>query len=309
MARTQSTEWFERGEREAHEAHVRHAKGHHDDHDDHRSTAAAHSAADLDAHHHPHRRPAWLIPVLGAAVVVLLVIAIVKMAGRETAAKPYGSNVAQAKADARVENAPAADAAELAAVAIDAPDVGSAQVAGSALRRSRRRRTGSAQLAAVVPDAAVVAVPVDAAEVAAVPVDAAKIAAVPVDAAQVATVPRDAAQVAAVPVDAAPKVEHTTRHDHTDTTKTDHATTDKPKVEEKPESIEDLYAAGNFPKANQACAKNTQFNASILEMCAVTACQVKDTALATRWIRAIARSSRDALIGKCKDLGVEITPP
>jgi hypothetical protein len=36
---------------------------------------------------------------------------------------------------------------------------------------------------------------------------------------------------------------------------------------------------------------------------------VKDTGLANRWIRAIARSQREGLAAKCKDAGLEITLP
>jgi hypothetical protein len=78
---------------------------------------------------------------------------------------------------------------------------------------------------------------------------------------------------------------------------------------EPPASIEDLYGNGDFAKADKACASNTQFNASVLEMCFVSACQVKDTGLANRWIRAIARSQREGLAAKCKDAGLEITLP
>jgi hypothetical protein len=159
------------------------------------------------------------------------------------------------------------------------------------------------------------------AAVAEVPVDATQVAEVPADAAQVAAVPVDAAQVAAVPVDAASKTDQTVKTDTTDKTvkteKTDKtAKTDKTdktdktaKADDKPASIADLFAAGDFVKANQACAKNTMFNSQILQTCATAACQVKDTALATRWLHALPRTDRETLAAKCKDLGVEIKLP
>jgi serine/threonine-protein kinase len=284
MARTTSTEWYERGEREASDAHAKHTGHRHDDHDDHKSTAHSHS--DLDSHDHP-RRPAWLIPALAAAILIVVVLAVVKMAGRETPAKTYGNNVGST---------------------------------GSAVAAAGSAEVGSA-VAPVVVDAAVAVVPVDAAEVAAVPVDAA----------QVAVVAVDAAHVAALPVDAPVKAETTKKTVKTETTKTAKTEktdktvktektektaktdttekTEKTKTDDKPTSIDDLYASGDFTKANQACAKNTQFNSQVLEMCANAACQVKDAALATRWLHALPHSSRDTLAAKCKDLGVEIKLP
>ena len=130
----------------------------------------------------------------------------------------------------------------------------------------------------------VIAPPIDAVKLAVadaakpVPVDAAKVAAVPVDAAKLATAPHKK------PAEPTP-------------------------TPEPPASIEDLYGKGDFAKADKACATNTQFNASLLEMCFLSACQVKDTGLANRWIHAIARSQREALAAKCKDAGLEITVP
>ena len=291
-SRTQSNEWFERGEREAREAHARHAHDHHDDEPASASRPSVAAATTHDDDHASPRRPIWLVAALGA-VVVVVVFAIVKLASREPARN---------ERPRRVETLAAriADASETAVPAPDAPEV----VANPA---------DAAEVAAAPADAAqVAAIPIDAAAIAPIPVDAAKVAAIPIDAAAIAPIPVDAAKVAAIPNDAARAVP-----DSTATSKPDHAKSPKhPEPDhvaeptpEPPASIEQLYADGNFAKANHACATNTQFDSARLETCAIVACQVKDTGLATRWIRAISRSTRDGIIGKCKDLGVDITPP
>jgi serine/threonine-protein kinase len=289
MPRTQSTEWFERGEQEAREAHAQAARVHdHDDdhHDEPKAKATAQSTPEIE--HHPRRR-GWVIPALGAAVLVLGVVVIVKMAGRESSAKTYGT--------AR----PSIDAAQVAQVAT----------------------LPNATIVPPVP--APEARPIDAAVAIAPPVDAAEVAAAPVvvpDAALAApVVPPDAAPAAppvvpVVPVASDATLKHPKPVVTSDTPKPDKPKVDKPKVEkpkpaseDKPASIDELVAAGNWAKANVACAKNTQFNAQILEECATAACQTKDTALATRWLHAIPRSQRDPMIAKCKDLGLEIAIP
>jgi serine/threonine-protein kinase len=290
LPRTQSTEWFERGEREAKEAHARHAREIAEERRP-RTPSTAHAE---EPHASPRGRSGLVLAALATVAAALVVIAIVKFTGRETKSKTMpvvasaGSSSGTTAAVPVVIDASSVappDAAELATAPIDAEEV-----------------------AAAPADAAVIAPPVDAAQVAAVPVDAAKPP--PADAAKVAAVPVDAAKVATVPVDAAkvataPKPEHT-KPEHTKPEHTKPADEPKP---EPPASIEDLYGKGDFAKADKACATNTQFNASILEMCFLSACQVKDAGLANRWIHAIARSQREPLAAKCKDAGLEITVP
>jgi hypothetical protein len=311
LARTQSTEWFERGEREAKEAQAAAARAvakgaHAHDHDDHDH------AHDHDNHDHPAMRhkPAKaahriLYPVLGLAAAALVVIALYTIATREP-----GSKVQH---DARAVAMVPADAAEqlVGSAAVGSNMAGSSMAVGSDAIGSNM--AGSDLVAASV-DAAVVAVapPVDAAVV----VDTAVAVAPPIDAAVVAMAPPVDAAVAVVKPDAA--VEHKPKTDHT----ADHtATADHPKKtpktikpaesdDEAPtETIEQMFEKGEFGKADHACSSNTRFNPGRLEVCALAACNVKDTALANRWLRAIERGARDGIIAKCKDLGLELTAP
>ena len=292
LPRTQSTEWFERGEREAKEAHARHARELAEAREAPRKVAHAHE----DEHHTSRGRLGLVLAGLATVAAALVVIAIVKFTGRETPSKTLPV-VASGSAGSATEAPPQIDAAQVAAVPLDA-----AQVAATIDAAEAAPPADAAQVAAVAD--AVIAPPIDAAQVAVVPVDAAVIAP-PVDAARVAAAPVDAAKP--VPVDAA-KVATAPKPEHKKPAHTKPADEPKPKPE-PPASIEDLYGKGDFAKADKACATNTQFNASILEMCFLSACQTKDTGLANRWIHAIARSQREGLAAKCKDAGLEIAVP
>src|SRR6185503_9728269 len=72
--------------------------------------------------------------------------------------------------------------------------------------------------------------------------------------------------------------------------------------------IAELFAAGDFAKTNTACTKEVVFSAEKLQMCAQAACQTKNTALAKRWVNAIAKAARPEMIEKCKALGVDLEP-
>jgi hypothetical protein len=50
------------------------------------------------------------------------------------------------------------------------------------------------------------------------------------------------------------------------------------------------------------------FTADKLKKCALSACQTKNTALATRWLRAISKSARPAIIEECRGMGVDLEP-
>jgi serine/threonine protein kinase len=152
----------------------------------------------------------------------------------------------------------------------------------------------AAQVAAVVIDAAP-ALPVDAAAVVAAPPDAAQVATAPPDAAEPVAVPPDAAEPLAAPPDAG--VRH---RPHPDAA---------PKPAGDTRSIEDLFAAGEFAKASAGCTQTTRFNASRLQLCALAACQVHDSTLAARWLRATANPTHDEIVAKCRDLGVDLAPP
>jgi serine/threonine-protein kinase len=297
LPRTQSTEWFERGEREAKEAHARHAR----EVAEEREAPRGSTAHAEEPHREGRSRLGLVLAALASIALALVVVAIVKFTGREPpsrtmpVARPGSGSASQVAAevppapiDAAVV-APPIDAAEVAASSIDAAEVAAAPSDAAVVARP----IDAARVAAVPVDAAVVPPPIDAAQVAAVPVDAAQVAAVPVDAAR--PVPVDAAKVATAP---RPKKPEHRRPEHT-----------AEPAPEPPPSIEDLYGKGDFAKADKACATNTQFNASILEMCFLSACQVKDTGLANRWIRAIARAQREDLAAKCKDLGVAVAVP
>jgi hypothetical protein len=67
-------------------------------------------------------------------------------------------------------------------------------------------------------------------------------------------------------------------------------------------------SAGQFAKANTACKTNTIFNGPRLTACTIAACNVKDTALAKRWIRAIEKAARADLIKTCSAMGVAADP-
>ena len=299
MSRTLSSEWYEQGEKEAKEAHAAHARFHvHDDDHDHDHDPEAHRRA---------RRRGLLYPLLGLAAATLVVIALVTIATRE-----HGSKVHH---DAKQVAVAPADAAETgSAIGSDLAGSGSAvAMVGSDMTGSGSAMVGSdvgsavaMGSAVVVADAAVDAkpdAPVDAAKPDA-PVDAAK----PIDAAK----PDAAVRVdAAVPVDAAPKPDAAIVVKKPDTTKKPDKTKkpDETKKPAEPDTIETLYAKGAFAKANQMCATNTRFNPARLEMCALAACNVKDSALATRWLHAVDHSAREGIIAKCKDLGVELTAP
>jgi hypothetical protein len=85
---------------------------------------------------------------------------------------------------------------------------------------------------------------------------------------------------------------------------------DKPaETNKEPElGIEELYAAGDYAKTNVACTKAVVFSADKLEKCALSACQTKNTALATRWVRAISKSARPEIIESCRGMGVDLEP-
>lgn len=73
--------------------------------------------------------------------------------------------------------------------------------------------------------------------------------------------------------------------------------------------IEELYAAGDFASTNTACTKEIVFTAQKLDMCASAACETKNAPLAKRWIKAIRAASRPPLVEKCRANGVELEAP
>ncbi len=222
------------------------------------------------------KRPAWLVPAgLGAAALLVILIFALKSGGGD---KPKRQEPQQQPQVAVVADA-----------AIVTPEV----------------VADAAEVAMVTPDAA---------EVAAVPVDAAVAATAPVDAAtQVAMAPPDAAVAVKPPVDK-PKDPVDKPKDPVDKPK---PPVDKPKDPvDKPKdpppsakTIEELVSGGEFAKANKACKTNTIFNSTRLTACTIAACNVKDEALAKRWIRAIGKSERPELIKTCGAMGVTLEDP
>jgi len=324
MSRTQSAEWFERGEQEAKEAHAAHA----------RAIARGRRPTDFEVHDpaspagtgdkavERKRVHGLLYPVLGVAAAALVVIALIKIATREPASKvPRHDDkaVALAPIDAAVVqpgSATVAIGSDVGAGSGSAIVAGSAMVAGSNVGAGSGSAlaagaftpgTGSAVAAVVdaaIPmtvDAAVVAIVPDAAVIAP-PIDAAVVVAAKPDA---AVAKPDAAVQVAVVADAGVKAPDHTTHKKPD----DHKTTETKKPDAPAETIEQMVEKGEFPKANTACATNTRFNPTRLEACALAACNVKDTGLANRWVRAIDRAERDGIIAKCKAVGLELTPP
>jgi serine/threonine protein kinase len=235
------------------------------------------------------RRPAWIIPAAATVAVGMLITVIVVARGgkKDKTTRPNNQQVA-VTADARIEQPMATPDAAIAAV--------------------------------VTPDAAEQAtvVAVDAAVVAVAPPDAA--APPPPDAAVVAIKEPDRPKNPDTAKDPdRPKNPDTNKNPdrpknpdtnkNPDTTKTP----DTPKEAEK--TIEELVAAADFAKANKACKTNTIFNSGRLTACTIAACNVKDVALAKRWVRAISKAERPELIKTCATLGVQIeeappaTPP
>jgi len=255
--------------------------------------------------------------VLGVAAAALVVIALVKIATREPASKvPRHDDkaVALAPIDAAVmEQGSATGSGALAGSGMAGSGMAGSDVAGSgfaagsgsafaAIVDAAIPMTVDSAVAAIVPDAAVVAVVPDAPAIAP-PVDAAVVAAKP----DAAVAKPDAAVQVAVVADAGVKPpDHTTHKKPDDHTKTAD-TTKKPDA--PAETIEQMVDKGDFAKANTACATNTRFNPTRLEACALAACNVKDTGLANRWLRAIDRAERDGVIAKCKAVGLELTAP
>jgi len=247
-------------------------------------------AADVDdgAYEDDKHRPVWLIPAIAAAVVTIAIVGIFALRGSDSdgAAKPSVASTAPPQTE------PAA-AAPLPPG--PAPLVADAALAVVAPADAAELAPLDAAMAASAPPAA----PADAASA---PLDAAMVAAVVPPDAAVRAAPPDAAVVAVhtAPPDAAPKpVEHVTP-----------PKPPKPPPPPKDErSIEQLVGAGEFAKANTACADNTKFSTPRLEACAIAACQTHSTALAQRWVRAIDRSAAASIIDRCKALGVELAAP
>ena len=237
-------------------------------------------AADVDdgAYEEDNRRPVWLIPAIVGAVLTVAVITLFALHGDDSSDKPAPKPVvavpSEPPAPVPAPAPVAADATVMAVAPADAPEPIDAPAVVAA-------PPDAPAIATAPPDAP--AAPLDAARVAAVPVDAARV--VHVDAAvRVATVPVDAKPVAPKPPKPPP-----------------------PAKDER--TIEQLVGAGEFAKANTACADNTKFSTARLEACAIAACQTHSTALAQRWVRAIDRSAAGPIIDKCKALGVELAAP
>lgn len=178
---------------------------------------------------------------------------------------------------------------------------------------SQRVVATNGRLGVEVDSAVLAAVPMDAAEiigadatVTIVPIDAAQVAVV-ADAANVTVVGDAATVVASAPVDAAVA----TKPSKTDTALTTKASEPgaKPPIKPTERTIEELVGASEFAKANTACAANTIFSTPRLVACATAACSTSSLSLATRWIRALPRASRDEMVEKCKSLGVEVAIP
>jgi hypothetical protein len=237
--------------------------------------------ADDGAYEEEPRRPRWMIPaIIGGIAAIGLVVMLALGGNDDSATRP--SAVAR---EEQVGSAPAS----------------------------------SALTAVVQVDASIPVVQVDATEV--TPVSAV----VPIDAPQLAVTPTDAALVvdAVMPVDAsvpanAVETKPTSKPDTTVTTNTKAAESSKKPITKQPKppappkderTIEQLVDANEFAKANTACAANTLFSTPRLAACAIAACNTQSTALATRWIRALPRASRDEMIAKCKSLGVEVATP
>jgi hypothetical protein len=161
---------------------------------------------------------------------------------------------------------------------------------------------------AAVADAAVAVEPPDAPQVAVLPPDAAPPP--PADAAVVAVVTPDAAVAAVKPPTEKPAEKPPVTNKPKEPK--GHKPHKDPKASPAPKderTIEQLVDAGEFAKANTACATNTQFSTPRLVACATAACNTGSVPLATRWIRAIPRASRDEMAAKCKSIGLEITIP
>jgi hypothetical protein len=236
-------------------------------------SAVARERSESDAHLPPGpSRPGWMLPaaLAAGALVVILILFKIK-GGDDKPAKPTQQSQVAMAADARLVVPVVADAADLAVQTPDAQDFAAVPV--------------DAQQAVVAPaiDAAV--------QVAAISPDAA------VDNPKDPIKPKDPDR----PKDPIkPK-------DPVDKPKDP---VDKPKdPPESAKSIEELVAAGDFVKANKACKTNTIFNSGRLTACMIAACNAKDTNLAKRWIRAIAKAARGDLIKTCNALGVNVQDP
>jgi hypothetical protein len=246
-------------------------------------------AADVDdgAYEDDKKRPPWLIPAIVGGVVTLGIVALFAMRGSDDDKPPPPKPVAAQQEEIPPPPPPA-------------PPAPVAPVVAPAV-------TIDAQVAEVSIDAPVVAaVTIDAAPVvAAVVVDAAPPPPPPVDAA-VPHVPADAA-VKHVEPPKPPPVEHVEKPKPPPVEHVEKPKPPKPPAPPKDErTIEQLVDAGEYGKANTACATNTQFSTPRLVACEMAACQTKSTALAARWIRALPGGMRDDLKAKCKALGVDL---
>jgi hypothetical protein len=239
--------------------------------------------ADDGAYEEGPRRPRWIVPVAGGVAAIAVVAVVFAMGGSSDSPAP------------RKAAGPGVEV--VAIVSIDA-----------------------AAPALVVPPVVPIDAPPVAVAPAVVPVDAAAVAVAPIDAGTAVVVaPVDAAvAVAAVepvapkPVAPAPPKKPTVPKEPTAPKVPTAPKEPKPKVPTPPKderTIEQLVAAGELAKANTACTTNTQFSTPRLVACATAACNQHSLALATRWIRAIPRASRDEVIGMCKALGVDVVLP
>jgi hypothetical protein len=265
-------------------------------------------AADADdgAYDEGPRRPRWIIPaIVGGIAAIGLVVALTvggndsndanrTVAARSIDGSGQGSSMAEQPPVAPTAPVVPAVAASDAAVALQPADAADVVVTAIDAAPVAVTPPDAAAVAVVVPDAAVPA-PV---AVAVAPTGSASATAKPVEAKPAVVEPKPPVEVKPKPVEVKPKPAEIKPKP------------EKPAPPPKDErTIEQLVDAGEFAKANSACATNTQFSEPRLVACATAACQTHNQALATRWIRAIPKASREAMIQKCKAAGTDVQLP